>query len=157
MFEHLLKVRYVVVVIVLFNVLNAVTFIVLGAQSAVVAYGHVLKGHPAEGANRPGLELLHSLDLFFVAIVLMVLALGFAKLFLLHPTPEQNAALPAWLRFESIRELKVLLWETILTALLILGLSQLTATLFVKPDWDVLILPAAILVLALSLYFMKKE
>ena len=51
----------------------------------------------------------------------------------------------------------MLLWETILTTLLILGLSELTAALFGKPDWTVLLTPIAILVLALSLYFMKKH
>jgi uncharacterized membrane protein YqhA len=156
MFKHLLKVRYIVVVIAFFAVLHALAFLVMGAQSAVKAYGYLLNEKGVGETTRPGLELLHSLDFFFVAMVLVVLALGIAKLFLLDPSADATAELPAWLRIDSISELKVLLWETILTTLLILGLSDLTATVFSKPDWTILLMPVSILVLALSLYFMKK-
>jgi len=157
MFEHLLKIRYIVVVVVLFAALHAVTFLVMGVQSAIVAYKHVLGLSSAESTARPGLEILHSLDLFIIAIVMVVLALGVAKLFLLDPGAKQHAELPAWLQIDRISQLKVLLWETILTFLLILGLSELTSALFGTPDWKVLLVPAALLLLALSLFFMKKE
>jgi len=85
----------------------------------------------------------------------MVLALGIAKLFLLGPNVEESG-LPVWLRLHSISELKVLLWETVLTTLLIASLPGLVAGLLGNLDWRVLVTPSAILVLALSLYFMKK-
>ena len=44
MFEHLLKVRYVAIVIVFLAVLHAMAFLVLGAKLAFVAYGHILFG-----------------------------------------------------------------------------------------------------------------
>ena len=50
----------------------------------------------------------------------------------------------------------MLLWETILTTLVIVALSDLIRGLFTKLDWTALIMPSAILVLALSLFFMKK-
>ena len=154
MFEHLLKVRYVAVVIVILAVLHAVAFLVLGTKLAFQAYAHILIGGGASEA-RPGLELLHSLDFLFVSLVLMVLALGIAKLFLLGPNMEESG-LPVWLRLHSISELKVLLWETVLTTLLIASLPGLVAGLLGNLDWRVLVTPSAILVLALSLYFMKK-
>ena len=158
MFKHLLKVRYLVVVIVILAVLHAFAFLAMGTMTTVKAY-RLLLGEAAEGgdAPRPGLELLHSLDFLFVAMVLLVFALGTAKLFLLDPTAEESAHLPLWLQIKSISELKVLLWETILTTLLILALSGLTASVFAKADWTVLLMPIAILALALSLYFMKKH
>jgi hypothetical protein len=45
---------------------------------------------------------------------------------------------------------------TILTTLLIAGLSQLIEGLFTRLDWAVLLTPLAILILALSLFFMKR-
>jgi uncharacterized membrane protein YqhA len=156
MFQHLLKVRYIVVVIAFFAILHALAFLVMGAKTAVKAYGHLLSERTDGETARPGLELLHSLDFLFVAMILLVLALGIAKLFLLDPKADATADLPVWLRIDSVSELKVLLWETILTTLLILGLSDLTATVFGKPDWTILLMPVSILVLALSLYFMKK-
>ena len=153
MFEYLLKLRYITAVIVVLAALHAVAFLVMGTRSAIGAYKHVL-GVAEEGA-RPGLELLHSLDFLLVSMVLVILALGVAKLFLIDPT-KVRAGMPAWLGIESIGELKVLLWETILTTLLILGLSDLSGDIFEKPAWTVLVTPIAILILALSLYFMKK-
>jgi uncharacterized membrane protein YqhA len=158
MFEHLLKVRYLAVVIVILAVLHALAFLVMGTQIALRTYWHLLhESLAAEGAAaRPGLELLHSLDFLFVAIVFVILALGIAKLFLLDPEAVERARLPTWLKIDDSGELKVLLWETILTTLLIAGLSHLVAGLVGKVDWSVLVIPAAILILSMSLYFMKK-
>jgi uncharacterized membrane protein YqhA len=116
----------------------------------------VLDPPGARGGSRPGLELLHSLDFLFVSLVLIVLGLGIAKLFLLAPGDSSDAGLPTWLRIDSISELKVLLWETILTTLLIASLSNLVEGLFGTLDWTVLLMPIAILILSLSLFFIKK-
>ena len=153
MFERLLKLRYIAIVIVVLTALHALAFLFIGTKLAVKAYGHILGGASEEA--RPGMELLHSLDFLFVSMVLLVLSLGIAKLFLLGAN-ENETSLPVWLRIDNIGELKVLLWETVLTTLLIAGLPDLVAGLFGKLEWTVLILPAAILVLAVSLYFMKK-
>jgi len=155
-FAYLLKIRFLTAVIVIVFVLHAVAFLVMGTRSAFTAYARMLEPPANEGPTRPGLDLLHSMDFLFIAMVLVVLALAIAKLFLLDPVAKESAALPSWLRIDSVRELKALLWETVLTSLLIIALSDLTAGIFVKPDWTVLLTPIAILVLALGLYFMKK-
>jgi len=153
MFQHLLRLRYIAIAMVILSVLHAIAFLVIGTKLAVTAYTHVI--HEASDQMRPGLELLHSLDFLFVSLVLMVLALGIAKLFLLSPDVDESA-LPVWLRLHSISELKVLLWETVLTTLLIAALPSLVAGLFGQLDWSVLIVPGGILVLAVSLFFMKR-
>jgi len=58
MFEHLLKIRYVTVVIVILAVLHALAFLFLGLQGAIGAYKHVLGDSSAAESSRPGLELL---------------------------------------------------------------------------------------------------
>ena len=156
MFQYLLKVRYLAVVIVVLSVLHAVAFLVMGTRIAVRAYWQVL-GDSASGWSSPGVELLHSLDFLFVSLVLLVLGLGIAKLFVLKPSQQSMEGLPGWLRIESITQLKVLLWETILTTLLIVSLSDLVRDLFTKLEWSALAMPVAILLLALSLFFMKKD
>ena len=155
MFRHLLKIRYVAVVIVILAVLHALAFLVMGAEIAIKAYWHILDQSAA--AARPGVELLHSLDFLFVSLVLLVLGLGIAKLFVVNLTEDETAALPIWLRIDSISQLKVLLWETILTTLLIVALSDLIRGLFTKLEWSALTIPAAILLLALSLFLIKKH
>jgi uncharacterized membrane protein YqhA len=158
MFEQLLKLRYLAVLVVLLAIVHALTFLFLGLQIAAATYRHVWVGGEAAGA-RPGVELLHSLDLVLVALVLMIFALGIAKLFLLQPgkTDPRTAGLPSWLEIESFGDLKRLLWETILFALLIISLSNLTAGLIENLTWSALIIPAAILMLALSLFLMRKD
>jgi uncharacterized membrane protein YqhA len=155
-FQQLLKIRYLAIVIVALSVLHAVAFLVMGTRIALHAYWHLMDD-PAAGWSRPGVELLHSLDFLFVALVLLVLGLGVAKLFLLKPSEEETQPLPGWLRIQNITQLKVLLWETILTTLLIVSLSDLIRDLFTKLEWSALAMPVAILILALSLFFMKKD
>ncbi len=155
MFHNLLKVRYVAVVIVVISILHSVAFLVMGTRVAVQAYWHMFQ-EPASAMSRPGVEILHSLDFLFISLVLMVLALGIAKLFFLQLSPTDVSSLPNWLRIESISELKIMLWETILTTLLIVGLSDLIRDLFSPLAWSALILPVAILILAVSLFFIRK-
>ncbi|MFL5307310.1 MAG: YqhA family protein [Polyangia bacterium] len=156
MFLQLLKVRYIAVVIVAVAVLDAMAFLVLGTKAALHGYEQVLGIHG--GGGRPGLEMLHSLDFLFVALVFLILGLSIAKLFLLGPSDVDEASLPRWLRLHSIGALKVLLWETSLVTMLVVSLSEMTADLD-SPNrtWTVLLTPAAILLLALSLYFIKKK
>jgi len=157
MFQYLLKVRYLVVVIVVVAVLDALGSMVLGVQRAFHAYALIIGGNPAGRAERPGLEMLHSLDFLIVSMVLLVLALGIAKLFLRNPGEHDDARLPAWLRIQNITDLKVLIWEMILTTLLIVAMSEISETIYEQPTWTVLLTPVAVLMLALSLFFMKKQ
>ena len=156
--EHLLKVRYLAVVVVLVAVLHAVAFLVMGVRIAVKTYVHIAHGAVVGSPEAPGLELLHSLDSLLVGLVLIILATGVAKLFLV-PSDEattRSLALPSWLDIKTFTDLKVLLWETILLALMIIGLSTLTVSVQGQLQWTALIIPCAILLLALSLYFMKR-
>jgi uncharacterized membrane protein YqhA len=153
--EHLLKARYVAAVVVVLSLLHSLMFLFIGARSAVVTYWHVITGSAAGG--RPGLELLHSLDLFLISLVLLILALGVAKLFLRSPTASPHPDwLPSWLHIETFGDLKFLLWESILTTLLIAALPSLASGLFGELTLISLVVPATILLLALSLYFMRK-
>jgi uncharacterized membrane protein YqhA len=156
LFDQLLKIRYLAVVIVILAACHAIAFLALGTKIALHAYMMILGQGETTAAARPGLELLHSLDFLFVSLVLMILSLGVAKLFLLDPT-KQTVPLPPWIQIDNVTELKVLLWETILTTLLIVAMSDLVTNLGQTLAWTVLIVPIAILILALGLYFMKRH
>jgi len=155
--EQLLKIRYIAVVVVLLAILHALAFLFLGARIAVHAYHLIIAGAQAGENVRPGLELLHSLDFLLIALVLLILGLGVFKLFLLPPNSGQRPeSLPTWLRMETLSDLKVLLWETILTALVVFGLPTLSSDLVGKLEWTALVLPAAIALLSLGLFVMKR-
>ena len=155
MFEQLLKARFLAVVVVVVAILHAVAFLFMGTQLAVQSYWHILTDHGQGGGERPGLELLHSLDSLLVALVMLILAVGVAKLFLLPHHGDSLPSLPKWLDINTFSDLKYLLWETILLALMVVGLSTMfTGTK--QLTWSALVIPAAILLLALSLFLMKR-
>jgi uncharacterized membrane protein YqhA len=158
LFANLLKVRYMAVVVSVLSILHALAFLFMGAQLAVKAYRVILGGVHGGDAARPALELLHSLDFLLISLVLLILALGVTKLFLLtpHMIAGRSSHLPSWLNIETFSDLKVILWETILTAMLVFGLPTLTVGLLAKLDWTALVLPGAILLLAVSLYFIRR-
>jgi len=155
MFERLLRIRYLAVVIVLVASLHAIGFLVMGVAHAIRAYAHIAQGHMGGGEVRPGLEMLQSLDSMLIALVLVVTAAGIAKIFLVADTREEQK-LPGWLRLHSFHELEVLIWESILLAMLIAALP-LIAEGVTHPEWIMLVLPSCILVLAVSLHFVRRK
>jgi uncharacterized membrane protein YqhA len=156
--EWLLKIRYVAVLVVILAVMHSLTFLAIATRIAVSTYWNVFTNSHGDAEHRPGLELLHSLDLLLVSLVLMILGIGVAKLFLLSPAMAQRSSrLPGWLDVVTFSELKFLLWETILTTLLVVALTSFIPGMADQLSWGSLVMPVAILLLALSLYFMRKH
>jgi uncharacterized membrane protein YqhA len=155
-FERLLKVRYLAVIIVVFSFLNAIGFIVLGAIRAVGAYIHIIRGE-IEGEARPGLEMLEAMDVLFIALMFVIFTAGIAKVFLIAGDVDDKE-LPVWLRIKSFSELKLLLWETGLTALFILHIPIIVSSVQKLPEltWNLVIAPVVVLLMALSMYIVKK-
>jgi uncharacterized membrane protein YqhA len=157
LFDRVLQLRYVAVIVVVLAFLHALAFLLLGGRLALATYRHILAGGDGESGERPAVGLLHSLDFMLVALVLLILSLGIARLFLLTPaaTHARAATDPSWLNIESFGELKILLWETILFALVVVSLSTLSAAITAEIGWTALIVPGAILLLAASLRLMR--
>jgi len=107
--------------------------------------------------THPGLMLLESLDVFLVAIVFFIFAIGIAVLFLAKPKEDGSSTLqlPKWLNINNFTDLKLLLWEAVLTTLVVYFVSDI-----IKKDghydWTILLLPGAILLLTVSTFLLKK-
>ena len=112
------------------------------------------KHHKLAAATAIG--LLQAVDLFLIAIVFFVFGLGLTMIFAVaHPLETQ---LPQWLRIKNFTQLKVLLWEAILTTLVIGFLNTLALKRIGNIHLDLmdLVIPMGVLLIALSLYFLKK-
>ena len=101
--------------------------------------------------------LLQAVDLFLVAIVMFVFSVGLLVLF--DNKEEIPLKLPEWLKVKNFMQLKIILWEAILTTLVI---SYLAGLVQAKMNGEIitvasLIIPGGILLIALSLYFLKKS
>ncbi len=155
MIGFLLRFRYLAAVAVLFFILNGIALMAVGVYKSFHAYQVLLAGMPWEPGKGPGIYIVESIDTFLVAMVLFVLAVGLAELFLVKDDEKNALPIPSWMKVKSFLELKLLLWEAVLTVLVVAFLGH-AASQTEELHWEILILPASILMLAVSLFIMKK-
>ncbi|MCH6233451.1 YqhA family protein [Cognataquiflexum rubidum] len=122
----------------------------LGVYKTIHAYS-ILYSEGIKG--KPGLEIVESLDLFLVALVFLILSLGFMKLFYPDFGGFKKLELP-WLLINNFFELKNLTWNAILLTLLItFGTHVLRAN---GPlDWEILIIPTSVVMFSISSKLLK--
>jgi uncharacterized membrane protein YqhA len=152
MFQKLLGIRYIILVAVCILFLNAIFFIIGGTVLSIKGYIEFAKnGFIPSETYIPGIYILKGLDAFMLAIIFMIFGLGIARLFLFNTVSDD--LIPSWLRFKEMKGLKVLLWETILVTLVIYSLQVLLT--HKDLSIELLILPGAILLLTLALFFVR--
>ena len=155
MLQRIFQTRFLVLAIVLFTIINAIAFVVMGVILSVEGITGMFKGEMHTEAH-PGLKILESLDVFLIALVFLIFAMGIATLFLDKPGSEQRFKLPSWLNISNFTELKLLLWEAVLTTLVVYFVSAV-----VKADgdyqWELLIIPGSIVLLSLAVFVLRKE
>ena len=95
--------------------------------------------------------LLRSVDLFLISMVFYVLSLGMMILFT-HDDEPLPVKLPQWLRIRTFIQLKVILWEAVLTTLVISFLTNLVSHKIKGEEINTLslLVPAGILFTILS-------
>ncbi len=148
----------VIMIIVVFVFASGIFITGLGIYDFTHAFAFFDQYHEKGSVQLSTLSLLKAVDLFLLAIVLFVFAFGLLVLFnnkSEHALPQN---LPAWLKVKNFIELKVILWEAVLTTLVISYLAYL-AELRVegKPImFQDITVPVAILLIAVSLFFLKK-
>ncbi|MGR3454198.1 YqhA family protein [Pseudooceanicola sp.] len=153
--------RYLSILAVVGSLAGSILMFFLGLFNIYVAFSEGLQ-LPEDGISTFGtaavITVIEGLDRFLIAIVLLYFAYGVYTLFL-HPERSQaELALPAWLRVNSIGQLKQVVAEVIIVVLFVLFLrfaleafSHGNATLEWKRIATLLLLPVSILLLALAL------
>ena len=108
--------------------------------------------------DHPGLLILESLDMFLVALVFMVFSIGITMLFLPKSGNKLREHVPQWMNINNFMELKLILWEAILTALIVFFVSDVfKQTEAGHIGKELMYIPVAILVLSLSIYVLRKS
>jgi uncharacterized membrane protein YqhA len=145
-------------IIALFVLVSGIALTILAVFHFAMAFSHFGSGEPYKTTGRMAIGILHAVDLFLVAIVFFVLSIGIQILFM-DPEADFPLKLPNWLHVESFVELKIILWEAILTVLIVDYVGGLAEKKFNGEELDIynLILPGAVLLISLSLFFVKKE
>jgi uncharacterized membrane protein YqhA len=153
MIERIFQIRWIILIVVIFTVLNAVAFLFTGISSSIEGYIDIVS---VDNTNlNPGLVILDALDDFLTALVFIIFAMGIAVLFLPKKREVLKEKLPEWLNINTFTDLKLLLWEAVLTTLVVYFVNSV-----VKRDgdysWEMLILPGSILMLSLCIYILRK-
>ena len=154
MVKLLLNLRWLAVVIALCGALHSLAFVVLGVIRGVQGYQLIFHGPPWSGEDSPGIYIAKSIDAFLPALVFFVFSIGVLELFASQQDPGLERV-PQWMRVKSLSELKFLIWEAILAALVVASVESLVVSAH-EIQWTALIIPIALLILAAGLYLAKK-
>lgn len=154
-----MKVAYKIIILVpvVCAMLISLVFIGIGAYAMGVGfYSIFFEGLKSEAT--PGIVLLKSLDVFLIAFIFLIFAIGFTQLF--FPKPSRfhtimDQITPDWLQVKSFTELKIVLWDTVLTSLVVIFVADAFTKHKEAYSWEFVLLPAAILCIALSRFLLK--
>jgi len=156
MIRLLLKLRWLAAVIAVFAALDALAMMAVAVVRSLEAYQLILGGPPWEGEHRPGVRLVESIDAFLISMVFLVFSIGVTTLFLAREGDRAVESMPAWIRVHDLAELKFLVWEAILAALVVATASAVTVATG-PASWTALILPATVLLLAVALFLTRRS
>jgi uncharacterized membrane protein YqhA len=135
----------------------AIIFIGLGVFETGLGIKGVLMGQMHTDAT-PGIRLFEALDVFLIGFLFLIFSIGFSQLFIPKPSKLMNVLdgiTPKWLKVENFTQLKLILWDTVLTTLVVLFIGNAFRANG-NYNWQLVIIPIAILLISLSKYLIKK-
>ena len=151
----ILKLRWAAVVIALFSAFHAMAFVAIGVVRGIIGYSLIIQGPPWDGDRAPGIQLARSVDAFLLAMVFFVFSIGVLALFLSDRRNSGLESVPEWMRVRNLSELKFLIWEAILVALVVASVESFVVAGH-ELTWSALILPTGTLILALGLFLARR-
>lgn len=152
--------RYISWTAIIGSLLGSLLLFIVGALKTINAFRVVIFNyipenkahlHPADIATT---YLIKSLDTFLIALVLFIFAHGVYTLFISNKKYDDEKNVLKWIKTPNIGHLKNVLAEVIVIILFVKFLE----VVFVNIDnlkWEILILPASIVLLALGLKFLS--
>jgi uncharacterized membrane protein YqhA len=143
--------RPAITVIAVILILDALFLIGRGVQLTYQSYVDYFTN---PGADRPFLHALEAVDMFFLALVFFIMAIGLVQLFVGEITLLRSVSF-TWLKINDFTDLKLLLWHSFLVTILVLFMTHLVRV--EDPGWEILILPVSILLLSIGAHLVKKH
>jgi uncharacterized membrane protein YqhA len=150
--------KLVITAIALLVFAAGVILALLGVFEFFVTFSHLASVDKEHVVGMLATGLLKAIDLFLMAVVFFVFSIGILILFT-GPDELLPVVLPEWLQIKKFVELKVILWEAILTSLVISYLSSLAEQRMAGKQLNIfhLIIPGVIFLISLSLFLLKKR
>ena len=150
--------KFIIGIPVICSFLIALIFMLAGVYEGVQGTVGILKGQIGTEST-PGVKLFNSLDLFLLGFLFLIFSIGFFQLF--FPRPTKFVAIvdtitPDWLKVENFTQLKLILWDTALTTLVVLFVGEAFKA-YGTYTWELIIIPIAIVLIALSKFLVIKR
>ena len=149
-------IKLIVGIPVFSSLVIALIFIGLGVNEIVIGIKGIINGE-IHTDTVPGIKLFLALDIFLIAFLFLIFSIGFMQLFISRPSTlidKVDKLTPDWLKVENFTQLKLILWDTVLTTLVIAFVGEV----FKKHgeyEWELIIIPLAILFISLSKFLIK--
>jgi len=155
-------VRFFVAIIIVLIFLSAISITGLGVLDLLHGVSQLGLGSHGEHymTTATAIGILEGVDTMLVAIVLFIFSYGLLVVF--FASKEEllvELDIPNWLRMRSFHDLKIVLWEAVLTTLVIgflIAIAQLELE-DKEAGIEILFMPVAIALIAISLYLLKKD
>jgi uncharacterized membrane protein YqhA len=153
--------RFFVSVIIIFMFLSAILITGLGLVD--LWHGVTLIGLENQSEHyittAAAIGILEGIDTLLVSIVLFIFSFGLIVIFFVKHELLDKLNIPVWLKMRSFLDLKIILWEAVLTTLVV-GFLIAVAKLELKnqePSLQTLFIPASISLITVSLYLLRKN
>jgi len=150
------RLKYVSLTAVIASGLGSILMFVIGAIKTGLAYLAMFPRdnfHFDSSSKQAITYIIQAIDAFLIGLVLMIFSGAIYKLFI-HSSETASTKIDGWVKITSIGQLKRSLIELVLV---IMFVKALEGGLTIEPSsfiWENLVLPLAILVMALALKFM---
>ena len=159
--------RYVSIVAVVFAAVGAVFMFLVGAVTTIKAIGVYfgsgdLEAFSSDAALSATVDVVTALDQFLLGLFLLVFAFGVYSLFVIADRDTWSEAreelrAPDWLKVSSVTDLKVKLLEVVAVIIAVLFLKiVLDVSKGSDLPWNAIILPAAVVLFGLTVWFFRK-
>lgn len=163
MFSRIYSLRYICILAVVSLFAGSVLMFLAGSLHTLDAFvvfflGRSVVTLPSHLSENSAVSviLIQAVDYFLFALVLLIFSFGIYNLFVRN-VDESMGKLPCWLQINTISQLKTTLVQVIIV---ILAVNLLEYVIMVGSEalaWEILIIPASMVGLALSLKLMHTE
>ena len=152
--------RFLILLPVLFSLLGAVALFVIASidiyhvstYTLDVYFNHL---HPSDFHEKVVGEIIGAVDLYLIAVILLLFSFGLYELFISNIDPAEHSESSKILQIHSLDQLKDKLAKVIVMVLVVSFFKRVLHTTYGSP-LELLYFAGAILALALGLYFLHK-
>ena len=160
-FENaMIRLRYVSLIAVIASGLASVLMFIIGGLKIYVAYRYYFSDTVTDvitfttASNVAITFLIQAVDAFLIGLVFMIFSGGIYYLYVRH-IDVTDPEITSWIKVNNIGQLKNILAELVIIILFVKFLEGGLKTGIAEYKWEMLVLPASILMLALALKFLN--